>query len=61
MNIINLNTVSEGEVLVNLDNVSALKQKTSAYGDEYTEVILSHGKSIDVKEQLKDIQLRLGN
>ena len=61
MNIINLNTVSEGEVLLNLDNVSALKQRKTNYGDEYTEVILSHGKTIDVKEQLKDIQLRLGN
>jgi len=61
MNIIKLNTLSSSEVLINLDNVSALKQRKNNFGDEYTEIVLSHGKSIDVKELVKDIELRLGN
>tara|TARA_Y100000310_G_C20226392_1_gene598129 strand:+ start:226 stop:411 length:186 start_codon:yes stop_codon:yes gene_type:complete len=61
MNIIKLETLSSNKVLLNLDNVSCLKERTSHFGDKYTEIVLSCGKSLDVKEQVEHIELRLGN
>jgi hypothetical protein len=60
MNIIRLETLDGSSILINLDNTSCIRERRSNFGENFTEITLSHGKPVDVKETLEHIQLRLG-
>ena len=53
-----MNGRSQGQVLVNWDNVDFVLDTTTAYGDKYAEVHCGK-QTIDVKESLAEIETAL--